>query len=158
MTAVLETPTGAPLFDGDHLGECRGANGDWWFPERGQTAGHAKEICNQCDVREACLVYALGHPDETMFGVWGGMSERERRRLRISHGTGPPPAEAKVAAFLDAHRKTWFVTVQIAGQVGLTRRTVLRMMVNLLADGRVERARMPNGWGFKYRSLTRSRR
>ena len=40
----------------------------------------AKEVCRGCVVREDCLEYALANGEK--FGIWGGMSERERRRLR----------------------------------------------------------------------------
>ncbi|MGH2602021.1 MAG: WhiB family transcriptional regulator, partial [Dehalococcoidia bacterium] len=39
-----------------------------------------KEVCRGCVVRDQCLEYALSHSEK--FGIWGGMSERERRRLR----------------------------------------------------------------------------
>lgn len=41
----------------------------------------AKRVCQTCPVMEACLADALQHEE---FGVWGGLSERERRRLRRS--------------------------------------------------------------------------
>jgi WhiB family redox-sensing transcriptional regulator len=37
-------------------------------------------VCRSCDVRAECLEYALEHDER--FGIWGGMSERERRRLK----------------------------------------------------------------------------
>jgi WhiB family redox-sensing transcriptional regulator len=42
--------------------------------------GEAKRICSGCEVRAECLEYALAHDER--FGIWGGLSERERRRLR----------------------------------------------------------------------------
>lgn len=61
-------------------GACRGRPQAWWFPQRGQDTKRAKEVCAGCVVREQCGAYALTHSDER--GIWGGLSERERRRLR----------------------------------------------------------------------------
>lgn len=59
---------------------CLGSNADLWFPERGASTAEAKQICAGCAVREQCLAYALRAGIK--FGVWGGLSERERRRIR----------------------------------------------------------------------------
>ena len=40
----------------------------------------AKEVCRGCVVREDCLEFAIANSEK--FGIWGGMSERERRRVR----------------------------------------------------------------------------
>jgi WhiB family transcriptional regulator, redox-sensing transcriptional regulator len=60
---------------------CRGVAVDLFFPDRGATTREAKEVCRGCEVREECLEYSLGSAPEK-FGIWGGMSERERRRMR----------------------------------------------------------------------------
>ena len=59
---------------------CMGVDPDLFFPERGASTREAKEVCRGCVVREDCLEYALENAEK--FGIWGGMSERERRRLR----------------------------------------------------------------------------
>ena len=59
---------------------CMGVDPDLFFPERGASTREAKEVCRGCVVREDCLEYALANGEK--FGIWGGMSERERRRLR----------------------------------------------------------------------------
>jgi WhiB family redox-sensing transcriptional regulator len=59
---------------------CRGADADLFFPERGASTKKAKAICAACTVRVQCLEYAITHGEK--FGIWGGMSERERRRVR----------------------------------------------------------------------------
>ena len=51
-----------------------------FFPERGASTREAKEVCRGCVVRGECLEYALANGEK--FGIWGGLSERERRRLR----------------------------------------------------------------------------
>jgi WhiB family redox-sensing transcriptional regulator len=51
-----------------------------FFPEKGGSSREAKRICSECPVRIECLNYALRRDER--YGVWGGMSERERRRLK----------------------------------------------------------------------------
>jgi WhiB family redox-sensing transcriptional regulator len=62
------------------LANCLGVDPDLFFPERGASTREAKEVCRGCVVREACLEYALANGEK--FGIWGGLSERERRRIR----------------------------------------------------------------------------
>ena len=59
---------------------CLGVDPDLFFPERGASTREAKEVCRGCVVRDDCLEYALQNGEK--FGIWGGMSERERRRIR----------------------------------------------------------------------------
>lgn len=59
---------------------CAQADPEAWFPEKGGSVREAKRVCRGCFVREDCLAYALERDER--FGVWGGLSERERRRLR----------------------------------------------------------------------------
>ena len=59
---------------------CMGVDPELFFPERGSSTREAKEVCRGCVVREDCLEYALANSEK--FGIWGGMSERERRRVR----------------------------------------------------------------------------
>jgi WhiB family redox-sensing transcriptional regulator len=61
-------------------GNCLGLDPDLFFPERGESAAEAKAVCASCMVRTECLEFALEHKER--FGVWGGLSEYERRRLR----------------------------------------------------------------------------
>lgn len=55
-----------------------------WFPPKGGTTRPAKAICARCPVRLDCLTFALAHGER--FGVWGGLSERERRKLEQRGG------------------------------------------------------------------------
>ena len=59
---------------------CLGVDPDLFFPERGASTREAKSVCRGCEVRVECLEYALQHGEK--FGIWGGLSERERRRVR----------------------------------------------------------------------------
>jgi WhiB family transcriptional regulator, redox-sensing transcriptional regulator len=61
---------------------CMGVDPDLFFPERGASTKEAKEVCKGCVVRDECLEFALANSEK--FGIWGGMSERERRRVRRS--------------------------------------------------------------------------
>lgn len=59
---------------------CLGVGLNLFFPERGVSTSEAKEVCRDCPVRNVCLEYAIVNSEK--FGVWGGLSERERRRIR----------------------------------------------------------------------------
>ena len=59
---------------------CLGADTDLWYPERGERTAEAKAVCAACPVRAECLAFALDNGEK--FGVWGGKSERQRRRMR----------------------------------------------------------------------------
>ena len=59
---------------------CMGVDPELFFPERGASTREAKEVCRGCVVREDCLEFAIANSEK--FGIWGGMSERERRRVR----------------------------------------------------------------------------
>ena len=59
---------------------CAQTDPEAFFPEKGGSTRDAKKICSSCEVRTQCLEYALEN-DERL-GIWGGLSERERRKLR----------------------------------------------------------------------------
>lgn len=59
---------------------CAQTDPEAFFPEKGGSTREAKRICLGCEVRDECLEYALAHDER--FGIWGGLSERERRRLK----------------------------------------------------------------------------
>ena len=58
---------------------CRGIDPDVFYPVSDEDAEEAKGICSGCPVRQACLEHALVHRERE--GVWGGATERERRRI-----------------------------------------------------------------------------
>lgn len=61
-------------------GACRGIDPEVFYPlDDDQDADAAKEVCAQCQVRQACLEFALATSERD--GVWGGATERERRRM-----------------------------------------------------------------------------
>jgi WhiB family redox-sensing transcriptional regulator len=59
---------------------CLGAGPQLFFPERGASTREAKAVCRNCQVRQECLEFALRHGEK--FGIWGGYSERERRKIK----------------------------------------------------------------------------
>jgi WhiB family redox-sensing transcriptional regulator len=59
---------------------CAQIGTDFFFPEPGSSVREAKRICRLCPMRAACLEYALENDER--FGVWGGLSEKERLELR----------------------------------------------------------------------------
>ena len=59
---------------------CAQTDPEAFFPEKGGSTREAKRICAGCEVRSECLEYALEHDER--FGIWGGLSERERRKLK----------------------------------------------------------------------------
>ncbi|WP_283097759.1 WhiB family transcriptional regulator [Frankia sp. AgB32] len=59
---------------------CAQTDPEAFFPEKGGSTREAKRICSGCEVRPECLEYALENDER--FGIWGGMSERERRKQR----------------------------------------------------------------------------
>lgn len=78
---------------------CLGVNSEVFFPARGENTGLAKSICRACGVQAECLAYALNNGEH--HGIWGGMSESDRRRIqrtRAVNATGPipPPANCSV--------------------------------------------------------------
>lgn len=105
-TAIPTTPEAG---DGDELGHpladvpapgpwarrgrCRTAPPSLFFPERGDDLRQARAICKGCPVVDQCAAYAIPHRD--LRGVWGGLSEKERRLLRRNLAVDDTePAEA----------------------------------------------------------------
>lgn len=78
---------------------CPQVDAELFFPDKGGSTKEAKKICGLCEVREECLQAALDGDER--FGIWGGLSERERRRLKrgedltptLRHG-GHQPSDA----------------------------------------------------------------
>lgn len=85
---VLPTPAWSENLVGEDTHElqwqdralCAQTDPEAFFPEKGGSTREAKRVCMGCEVRAECLEYALARDER--FGIWGGMSERERRRLR----------------------------------------------------------------------------
>jgi WhiB family redox-sensing transcriptional regulator len=71
---------------------CRGRGPDDWYPTRGasqqETLHRARQVCAGCPVRDQCVDFAAGDG----FGVWGGMTVRERQRRRAAAARTAPVA------------------------------------------------------------------
>ena len=86
-SALIFSPGAAgPLFADDLLSDdlwwhelaaCQYTDPEAFFPEKGGSTREAKRVCRGCEVRALCLEYALENNER--FGIWGGLSERERR-------------------------------------------------------------------------------
>ncbi|MCL1923669.1 MAG: WhiB family transcriptional regulator [Propionibacteriaceae bacterium] len=59
---------------------CAQTDPEAFFPEKGGSTREAKGVCQVCDAKQECLDYALTHDER--YGIWGGLSERERRKLK----------------------------------------------------------------------------
>lgn len=108
-TCLVTTEVSAPEDDWRQRAACRGHDDpDMWFPVghgpfAEAQAWEAKRICNQCPVRQRCLMWALDTKQDA--GVWGGLSERERqkwhgRKLDVDRGHGKRSAVQRI---LDDH-------------------------------------------------------
>ncbi|MFJ3582541.1 WhiB family transcriptional regulator [Streptomyces sp. NPDC090127] len=79
-TTVMTAPAAAPDMSWQENALCAEAGPEFFFPAPGSSTREAKQLCGACEGREACLQYALENDER--FGVWGGLSEKERGRLR----------------------------------------------------------------------------
>jgi hypothetical protein len=93
ISSALEFTQGTAL-TGQAL--CAETDPEAFFPEKGGSTREAKRVCRSCDLRIPCLEYALANDER--FGIWGGMSERDRRRLKAAL----PGAAARAIAADDA--------------------------------------------------------
>lgn len=76
---ILRLPI--PPFVSDALCARKGeANPDAFFPKKGDSGREAKKVCARCLVSDECAQYALDRDER--HGIWGGLTERERRRLK----------------------------------------------------------------------------
>jgi WhiB family redox-sensing transcriptional regulator len=102
MAAYRRTGSGplvTGLFDSQPWADdaaCVGRDPTLFFPERGEDTRAAKAVCRDCPVRKECLDYALEH--RIIYGIWGGLAERERRRIRTQRAK---------AARMEQEARTW---------------------------------------------------
>ena len=112
---------------------CRESDPEIFYPSTGRSSRDGRAVCGRCPVQAACLVYAIEHREH--YGVWGGLSERQRRRLRETGGRsvngtgtdarqssprGPDKREGQVRELAATLSDS-----QIAARLGCCRQTVL---------------------------------
>ena len=61
-------------------GLCNGKDPAIWFPDGERSIVHAQRICDVCPVKQTCAEYAIARP--SLVGCWGGLSSRQRERIR----------------------------------------------------------------------------
>jgi hypothetical protein len=66
--------------DEKDLALCSQTDPEAFFPEKGGSSREAKKICARCPIKLRCLEVALANDER--FGIFGGLSERERRRIK----------------------------------------------------------------------------
>lgn len=67
-------------------GLCAEVDPEIFFPAKGGSVRQAKHVCRRCEIRAECLEYALDNDER--FGIWGGLSERERHRVKRDRAKG----------------------------------------------------------------------
>lgn len=77
---LFGTPADDGIMGWQERALCAQTDPEAFFPEKGGSTREAKKVCTGCDVRSECLEYALENDER--FGIWGGLSERERRKLK----------------------------------------------------------------------------
>lgn len=106
---------------------CAQLDPELFFPEKSSNATTAKKICRSCEVRSECLSHALDNGEN--FGIWGGLSPKERQLLRPGAISDQEPIERRRRddAVLEL-RKRGRNAPSIASTTGLNERTVYRII------------------------------
>ena len=123
-----------PAFSGPAL--CAEVSPEVWFPDKGGSVRQAKAICGRCEIRLECADWAIQTNER--HGVWGGLSEWDRRQLRkgrsVEHPSGwrctTPGDKARVRE-LDG--LGWSIE-EIAADLDVSTRTVHRILARLRTE------------------------
>ena len=102
---------------------CRGTDLNLFFPGRGESADPARQVCVRCPVRQLCLEYALSN--RITHGIWGGMTERERRPLQSDWNQAARRERDRAILAADAAGCT---TAAIGRSFGLSHTSVTRIV------------------------------
>jgi WhiB family redox-sensing transcriptional regulator len=102
---------------------CHGTDLDLFYPERGESAGPARQVCARCPVRQPCLEYALSN--RITSGIWGGLTERERRPLQLDWIQAERLDRDRAVLAADA---AGYTTAAIGRSFGLSRTSVIRIV------------------------------
>ena len=108
-------------------GVCAQVDPELWFPEKGGSTREAKALCARCPVHPECLAYALANDER--FGIWGGASERDRRRLKRTANTQQRASVRAPDKRTGVIRQlaTTLTDPEIGARLGCSSRTVLRI-------------------------------
>jgi hypothetical protein len=120
-------------------GLCAQTDPEAFFPEKGGSTRAAKAICAGCPVIDECLRYALDNDER--FGIWGGLSERERRRVK--KGLPPRGNRAAWTSAEDARLRA------LAADPSLSNVAIARLMGRPIKSVHKRRARLgiaPSEW------------
>ena len=112
---------------------CRGMDLDLFYPERGESAGPARQVCARCAVRQPCLEYALSN--RITYGIWGGLTERERRPLQSDWVQAARRDRDRAILAADA---AGYTTAAIGRSFGLSPISVVRIVRAGNEDARPE--------------------
>jgi|GEM_PF-697717 len=105
------------------LAACRGTDLNLYYPGRGESAEPARQVCAACPVRQPCLDYAISNA--ITHGIWGGLTERERRAFRTSYLRAVRlERDRDVAAMVAAG----YAAAAIGRSFGLSRTSVTRIV------------------------------
>jgi WhiB family redox-sensing transcriptional regulator len=124
MTAGLPRAPGPSPSCWRDRAACRGTDPGLFFPERGEPADPARQVCARCPVRQPCLACALDNG--ITHGVWGGLTERERRVLRAPRQRASRRERDRAIAAADA---AGYTRGEIARTFGLSRTSVSRILL-----------------------------
>ncbi|WP_460748704.1 WhiB family transcriptional regulator [Myceligenerans cantabricum] len=80
VLSLFDAPQEEALLGWQERALCAQTDPEAFFPEKGGSTREAKKVCQGCEVKAECLDYALANDER--FGIWGGLSERERRKLK----------------------------------------------------------------------------
>ena len=69
--------------DWQEEGLCRGLDPEMFYPSRGVRTNTVRAICDECPVRHPCAEWGIAHEG---YGLWGGLSERQRMIIRRERG------------------------------------------------------------------------
>jgi WhiB family redox-sensing transcriptional regulator len=105
------------------LATCRGTDLEVFFPGRGESAEPARQVCAACPVRQPCLDYAI--TNRIVHGIWGGLTERERRALRSGWVRASRRERDRAILAADA---AGFTAAAISQSFGLSRTSVTRVL------------------------------
>lgn len=128
-----------------------------WFTERGEGQAAQKAVCAACPVIDACLDAALRNGEKD--GIWGGTSERERRRIRRERNGPRPNHPARIVEFLAEEGGTFRGSFSgLCREAGLDPNLAVQAVSRLEEQGRITvDPPAPRGRGITVRTITLNR-